>query len=145
MPKPRRRPRDPDPDRLVVREIVAERILLREPREGRVRAILETGLFSRDPTPPVVPGVRLVLLGPDGEPALVAEIGADGQPALFVGGPDTGPAVAITPASIDVWAGGNQVATLRADDTAGRLELTDASGHRVVDLPGPMRPARRRR
>ncbi len=145
MAKPRRRSEDPDPDQLVAREIVAERILLREPRDGRVRAVLETGPFSRDPEPSRTPGVRLTLFGPDGKPALVVEVGADGEPALFVGNPDSGPAVAVTPTALDIWAGGNIAAALRTADEAGHLELADARGHRVVDLPVEKRPVRRRR
>jgi hypothetical protein len=110
------------------REVEVERILLREPNGGRVRAILETAP-PRDPDSEVqVPIVRLTLLTPTGEPALVAEVGPDGSPRVFVGHPDRGPALVLTGTALDIWSQGNVVASLRSTETRGRLDLFDADG-----------------
>jgi hypothetical protein len=78
---------------------------------------------------PDLPTARLTLLGGRGRPAIVAEVDAEGEARLFVGGPDTGPMVVVTPAGVDVWhATGNVVAALRATDSGGTVELLDKSG-----------------
>ena len=74
------------------------------------------------------PTVRLTSFGLDGTVAFVAEVGADDEPAFFIGNPDAGPAVAITSAAADVWSAGNIVAALRVTDGEGRLELVENAG-----------------
>lgn len=122
------------------KELEVERILLREPRQGRVRAALEFAP-PRDPDAEVrVPVVRFSLLTPTGEPALVAEVDEAGRPSLFIGNPDCGTTVSITPAALDLWSDGNIVASLRSSETGGGLELFAADGRTLVDLPAGAAP-----
>ena len=44
--------------------------------------------------------------------ALVAEVDEAGAPTVFVGHPDRGTTVVITPSAVDLWARGNVVASL---------------------------------
>ena len=55
-------------------EIEVERLILREPNEGHVRAVLECATPRDSDTEVEVSVVRLTLLSPTGEPALVAEV-----------------------------------------------------------------------
>ena len=118
-----------------VRELEVERLLLREPGGGRIRAILECGPPRPPGTGAPVPAVRLSFLGPDGKVALVLEVDDAGEPAVYVGNPDRGATVAISRRALDLWAGGNIVATLRASEEGGRLELIDGTGRAAVALP----------
>lgn len=43
----------------------------------------------------------------------------------------------VTPHAVDVWAGGNTVATLRATDDGGRVELRGSDGALRAEIPGP--------
>jgi hypothetical protein len=118
-----------------IHELEVERLLIQEPNEGRVRAVLETAP-GRSPDGEVdVPTIRLRLLSPTGEPALVAEVDDTGTPTVFVGPPDEGMAVVLRPESIDVWAHGNVVATVHSMPDGGRVELTDAQGNTIVEFP----------
>jgi hypothetical protein len=120
----------PKPDRVCARELEAERIVIREPRGGRVRIILETGPPQPGMEKPDLPTARLTLLDGRGRPAIVAEVDAEGHAALYVGGPDAGPMVVVTPTAVDVWhESGNIVAALRATEQGGAVELMDKSGH----------------
>jgi hypothetical protein len=124
------------PDRLRLREIDVERLVIREPRGGRVRMILETGPPRPGMELPDLASARLTLLDARGRPRIVAEVDAEGDARLFVGGPDSGPMVVVTPTAVDVWhEAGNIVAALRATDSGGTIELLDKDG----------RPRRRRR
>jgi hypothetical protein len=105
-------------DRSRIREIEVERLVVREPRHGRARAVLEVAPTHRGRAPRVV----LTFLAPDGEPVLVAEVDHRGQPQLSVGNPDHGPSVIITRLAADVWSGGNIVAAIRSDDGRGVVE-----------------------
>jgi hypothetical protein len=119
------------------REIESERIILREPDGGRIRAVLETGPPRGPDAETPVPVVRLTLLGPTGAPALVAEVDEAGQATLSIGPPDRGTAVVITPAAVDLWTAGNVVATLRSTLAGGVLDLGDPAGALQVSLPAP--------
>ncbi len=121
-------------DRHVFKEVEMERLLLREPNDGRVRAVLETAP-ARDQEGPAVPVIRLSLLSPDGEPALVAEVDEQGAPTVHVGHPDRGTTAVITPRAIDLWSGGNIVASVRSTDDGGSVEIRDRDGNVVVELP----------
>ncbi|MCB9833784.1 MAG: hypothetical protein H6807_15085 [Planctomycetes bacterium] len=102
-------------DRLHVRELEVERIILREPNEGRVRATLEF-VQTEDPGREIpCPTIRFTLLDPAGEPALVAQVEGNGDARLSVGHPNCGPAVIVTREIVEVWAGGNVVAQLPAE------------------------------
>lgn len=116
------------------REVEVERLILREPGSGRVRAVLET-VPAEDEDAPPFRVVRLTLRAPDGKPGLVAEIGADGAPRLSVGHPDHGVTATISDRALDFWRGGNIVATVRSTEDGGKVELTDGQGTRVVELP----------
>lgn len=116
------------------RELVLERLLIREPNDGRVRAVLETAP-STDPEAGPSPIVRLSLLDPLGQPTLVAEVDSQGDPRLHIGHPDRGITVVISNRAIDAWAGGNIVASMRSEEGEGRIELADARGATVVELP----------
>lgn len=99
------------PEKQRIRELEVERLVLREPNDGRLRAVLET-TATRDPDRDVLaPTVRLTLLDPVGEPAFVAEVDGNGEARLSVGHPDRGQAVIVSRSSVDVWAGGNVVAS----------------------------------
>lgn len=127
---------DPNPTARF-QEIQVERLVLREPGGGRVRAVLETVPATDEDGVAQVPGVRLTLLSPAGEPALVAEVGGDGTPTLFVGHPDRGVSIAISRQAVDLWSGGNTVASLRSTEEGGTLEISDGDGRQVVELPEP--------
>ena len=73
------------------RELEVERLVIREPNGGRVRAVLETAP-SQDGGAPVV---RLVLLDATGFPALIAEVDGAGAASLVVGPPDAASRVVI--------------------------------------------------
>jgi hypothetical protein len=118
-------------DRVRVREIEIERLVVREPRGGRVRAVIEAVPTRRGRAAKVL----LTLFAPDGEPAVVAEVDHRGEPRLSVGHPDHGAAVSITRKAVDVWSRGNIVAALRSAAAGGKLELTDERGAPVVELP----------
>lgn len=99
-------------DRLRVRELEVERLVLREPNQGRVRAFLEFVPTEDADREVPSPTIWLTLLDPAGEPALVAQVDGNGEARLSVGHPDRGPAVIITREIVEVWADGNVVATL---------------------------------
>lgn len=125
-------------ERLRVRELEAELILIREPRGGRVRLVLETGPPRPGMELPDLASARLTLLDGRGQPRIVAEVDAEGHATLFVGGPDSGPMIAVTPTAVDVWgAAGSVVAAVRATDEGGVVELNDERGR--------PRPTRRKR
>ena len=119
------------------REIEIERLVVREPAHGRVRAILEAIPATDDDGVAQVPVVRLTMMTPAGEPALVLEVGKDGAPMLAVGHPDHGVSAVIRRNAVDLWMRGNIVAALRSTTVGGRLELTEPSGRTFLDLPAP--------
>src|SRR5262245_2615731 len=121
-------------DRLRIREIQVERLVVREPRDGRTRAIIETAPPQPGMEKPDLPTVRLTLMDGHGRPAILAEVDAEGQAALYVGGPDSGPMVVVTPMAVDVWHAGNLVAAIRSDAGGG-----------VVETLKPVEQARRSR
>ena len=121
-------------------ELEVERLLLREPNDGRVRAVLETGPSRHPQDGPAVPAIRLRFLTPTGDDALVAEVDADGTAMLFVGHPDHGTTVVITTDAVDLWHGGNVVASLRSNDEGGQLEIAGPDGIATVTLPGNEAP-----
>jgi hypothetical protein len=117
------------PERLRVRELEAERIMIREPHGGRVRMILETGPPRPGMELPDLPAARVTLFDGRGHPRLVAEVDCAGQTALYVGGPDSGPMVVVTPSAVDVWhQSGNVVAAIRATERGGTVETLDRRG-----------------
>jgi hypothetical protein len=65
-----------------IHEPTIDRLILRAPNDGRVRAVLDTCGEG------AVPSVRIWLLDARGEPAIVMEAGDDGAPVLHVGHPD---------------------------------------------------------
>ena len=83
------------------REIEVERLTLREPNGGRVRAILETAPPRNLDAKSNVPVVRLSLLSPTGEVALVAEVDETGEPRIYVGHREHGATIAIDKSAID--------------------------------------------
>lgn len=116
-------------ERLRVREIEVERLVVREPRGGRARLILETGVPRAGMELPDLPSARLTLLDGRGNARLVAEVDAEGHATVYVGGPDTGPMIVATPTALDVWgAAGSIVAAIRSTDGGGAVELFDAAG-----------------
>lgn len=115
-------------DRLRIRDIEAERIVIREPNGGRVRVVIETGPPRPGMERPPLPSARVTLLDGRGNPAFVAEVDADGDACLFIGPPDAGTTAVLTPGAIDLWRAGDIVAALRSDDTGGLLELFDDRG-----------------
>ncbi len=121
--------------RMEPREIQVERLTLREPNGGRIRAILETAPSRNPDADSGVPVVRLSLLSPTGEVALVAEVDETGEPQVFVGNPDRGTTVIIGRQAIDHWHGGNIVASLMSTGEGGKLELRDADGSEILNLP----------
>lgn len=108
-------------DRLRLREIEVGRLVVREPGNGRARAVFEVAPTRRGRAARVV----LSLLAPDGEPVLVAEVDHRGQPRLSVGNPVRGPSVIVTRLAADVWSRGNVVASIRADEGKGVVEVLD--------------------
>ena len=106
-----------------------------EPAHGRVRAILEAIPATDDDGVAQVPVVRLTMMTPAGEPALVLEVGKDGAPMLAVGHPDHGVSAVIRRNAVDLWMRGNIVAALRSTPDGGRLELMGPSGRTFLDLP----------
>jgi hypothetical protein len=105
-----------------IHELTLERLLLREANDGRVRAVLETYGDG------AVPSVRLSLLDARGEPAIVMQIDGDGAPVLHVGHPNRGVTVTISPSAVDLWSGGNVVASVRSSSEGGVVELADGKG-----------------
>jgi hypothetical protein len=112
-----------------IRELTLERLVIREPNEGRVRAVLETYGDG------AVPGVRLSLLDARGEPAIVAQIDGDGAPVLHVGHPDRGVTVTVSPSAVDCWSAGNIVASVRSSSDGGEVEVADGEGRAVRAWP----------
>jgi hypothetical protein len=129
---------DPDPQPITkLATLEVERLLIREPGGGRVRAVLETAMEpTAEGEPAVVPRVRLSLLTPNGEVALRLEVDDLGEPRVYVGLPGSGVAAILSRDSLDLWAGGNVVASVMARDEGGRLELGDGAGKVVTRLPG---------
>jgi hypothetical protein len=117
------------------REVEVERILIREPNQGRVRAVLETCPPRPAATGAPVPAVRLSLLGPDGKSQITLEVDDAGEPTVYVGPTGAGTTVVVTRASLDAWHLGNVIAALGSTDDGGRLELRDADGKTVLELP----------
>ncbi|MBK9387348.1 MAG: hypothetical protein IPN34_21240 [Planctomycetes bacterium] len=105
-----------------IHELTVERLVIREPNQGRIRAVLETGGDC------AVPGVRLSLLDARGEPAIVMQIGDEGAPVVHVGHPDRGVTVTISPSAVDLWAGGCVVASVRSSEDGGVVEVADGDG-----------------
>ena len=117
--------------RTTIHELTVERLLIREPNQGRVRAVLETHGDG------AVPSVRLSLLDARGEPAIVMQIGSNGAPVLHVGHPDRGVMVSISPSAVDLWTGGCVVTSARSSSEGGVVELAD--GERWVLRAWPER------
>ena len=92
------------------RKIEVERLVLREPNGGRIRAVLET-----QPRGTKAPCVRLVMFAPSGDPAITLEIDEEGEGMVHVGHPDHGPGVVVSEHAVDVWKSGNVVASLPLD------------------------------
>ncbi len=113
--------------------IEAERFLLREPNQGRVRARLETAA-PRDEECQGIQGrvVRLTLLDPDGDAALIAEVDERGEATLHIGHPEKGTTITLTSSRIDLWHAGNIVGTFRSSGDGGKLDLRDADGRSPV-------------
>ncbi len=111
-----------------IHELTVERLVLREPNDGRVRAVLETGGDG------AVPSVRLSLLDAHGEPAIVMQLDSDGAPVIHVGHPDRGTTVTISPSAVDLWAGGSVVASVRSSSEGGVVEVADGAGRAVESL-----------
>lgn len=118
------------------REIEVERLILREPNEGRARATLETVPPDDPDTNVEVPVVRLTLLTPTGEPALVAEVDQAGVPTLHIGRPDRGTTATLTRGAIDFWRDGNIVLSARSTDDGGQVQLLSSSSVEHV-VPNP--------
>lgn len=118
-----------------MKDLECERLVLREPNGGRIRAVLETCPPRPPATGAPVPAVRLSLLGPDGAPQITLEVDDAGEPTIHVGPVDAGTTVVITRSSADCWAGGNVVAALRSTEDGGQLELAGADGRTVIALP----------
>jgi hypothetical protein len=113
-----------------IHELTVERLVLREPNEGRIRAVLETCGDG------AVSGVRLSLLDARGEPAIVMQIDGDGAPVVHVGHPDRGVTVTVSPSAVDLWSGGCVVASVRSSEDGGVVEVADADG-RALKTIGP--------
>ncbi len=128
-----------DPSSQIFEQIEVERLVLREPSKGKVRAILETVVPEGPPEEPQVPCVRLSLLSPWGDVALMAEVDGGGTPSLHVGNPDRGVTTTITPSDVNLWAEGNVVATLGSTRNGGELELLDEEGRTIKVLPRSFR------
>jgi hypothetical protein len=111
-----------------IRELTIERLLLREPNDGRVRAVLETCGDG------AVPSVRLSLLDARGESAIVMQIDGDGAPVVHVGHPDHGVTVTISPSAVDLWSGGSVVASVRSSSEGGVVEVADGAGRAMESL-----------
>jgi hypothetical protein len=112
-----------------IHELTIERLVLREPNDGRVRAVLETCGDG------AVPSVRLSLLDARGEPAIVLQVGDDGAPVGHVGHPDRGVTVTISPGAVDLWSAGNSVASVRSSEDGGVVEVADGEGRRTRTWP----------
>jgi hypothetical protein len=118
-----------------------ERLLIREPGGGRVRAVLETAMEpTAEGEPAVVPRVRHSLLAPAGDVGLRLEVDDAGEPRVYVGRPGNGVTAVLARDSLDLWARGNIVASLMARDGGGVLELGEGAGQVVVRLPAASRP-----
>jgi hypothetical protein len=105
-----------------IHELTVDRLIVREPNDGRARAVLETGGDG------AVPGVRLSLLDARGEPAIVMQLDSDGAPVVHVGHPDRGVTVTISPNALDLWARGSVVASVRSTEDGGVVEVADGEG-----------------
>ena len=106
-------------DRVRVRELEVERLIVREPRAGRVRAVIETVV----PRQGRAARVALTLFAPDGEPMLVAQVDHRGQPQLSVGNPARRQSTIVTREAVDLWSAGNVAASVRTDRARGIIEL----------------------
>jgi hypothetical protein len=135
--EPEARMAEPDPQPVTkLATLEVERLLIRELGGGRVRAVLETAMEpSAEGEPAVVPRVRLSLLAPNGDVALRLEVDDAGEPRVYVGRPGGGVAAILSRDSLDLWAGGNVVASLMAQADGGVLELGDGAAKVVVRLP----------
>ncbi|MBK9387392.1 MAG: hypothetical protein IPN34_21465 [Planctomycetes bacterium] len=111
-----------------IHELTLERLVLREPNDGRIRAVLETCGDG------AVPSVRLSLLDARGEPAIVMQVGDDGAPVVHVGHPDQGVTVTISPSAVDLWARGSVVASVRSGEYGGVVEVADGDGRVLGSL-----------
>ncbi|MBK9386601.1 MAG: hypothetical protein IPN34_17450 [Planctomycetes bacterium] len=90
--------------------------------DGRIRAVLETCGDG------AAPSVRLSLLDARGEPAIVIQIDGEGAPVVHVGHPDRGVTVTVSPNAVDLWSGGNIVASVRSSEDGGVVEVADGEG-----------------
>jgi hypothetical protein len=134
-------------ERIVANEIVVERLIIREPKGGRVRAILDTGAPRPGLEKPDLPSARLTLLDGRGIARIVAEVDAEGHAKFYVGGPDQGPMVVVTPEALDLWSRGSVAAALRTEDGSGVLDLLVGKGSRhdrprIARRRGTRRPQR---
>ena len=116
------------------REIDVERVVLREPGRGRVRAILETvgAEHDEESDSPTYPTVRLSLRNAAGDDVLEAEVGPNGEVRVTLGAGEQN--LVVTPHGVGLWAGGNEVAALDSG-AGGRLQLCDRNGRIVLRLP----------
>ena len=99
----------------------------RDPRDGSTPAARHGGTRPSGAAQPPRSGRQI---------ALVLEVNDAGEPAVYVGHPDHGTTVAISRRAVDLWAGRNVVASLRAAEEERRLELCDAAGRTAIGLPG---------
>ena len=90
---------------------------------------------EREGEPAVVPRVRLSLLATSGDVACRAEVDDQGEARVYVGRPGAGVTAVLSRDSLDLWAGGNVVASVRAGSEGGVLELGDGAGRVVSRLP----------
>ena len=107
--------------------------LIVEDDQGRPRVVIECG-DSTDP--PGDGGVSFTMLAATGDSMLCAEIDQDGQPRLSVGHPDRGTSLFLMRSELQLWEGGNEVATIRTAN-GGHVELYDNSGQLVAAIPHP--------
>ena len=108
----------------------------------RWSAVLET---ATEPTAEgewaAVPRARLSLLTPNGDVALRLEVDDAGEPRLYVGRLGAGVTAVLGRDGLDLWVGGNVVASVRAHNGVGALELNDPGGRLLCSLPPARRPS----
>lgn len=87
-------------------EIEITRLVLRDPTTRAVRAVLETAPPYHAEEGADARVVRLQLFTAAGEAVLTAEVDETGEPRVYVGSRDAGPAVVLRPGGIDAWRDG---------------------------------------